>query len=260
MAAHEDLIRSAAPTSTEGKAGSLAGLARHPRQGRMKGCCVIESNRRLIQVAAAAIAVAQAKNCSQWEALVFLAGQVGVGQLAPTLYMPESTAKDRLHRASPDESRMRWRDMAQRATANRIERDPMPAAASTWYVHVDDFSSFVEAVGLGDAPTIRGVVGRHAAPTQIRQVLPAEPTAVATPQTKASSPAETAKARRARLLDWREEEESSGGKSGALERVTARERLRRPNADRSNIGKDIRKGRKERAAEVTAKHWLGPAA
>lgn len=64
----------------------------------------------------------------------------------------------------------------------------------------------------------------------------------------AATPKETAKQRRARLLEWFEQEEAKGPKRGALARVVAREKLIRPTADRSNIGKDIKQARKERAA------------
>jgi len=65
-------------------------------------------------------------------------------------------------------------------------------------------------------------------------------------------PNETAQEKRGRLLNWFEEETQQRGKLGALERVTNRERERRPRADRSNIGKDIKKARTERATKVRA--------
>lgn len=57
---------------------------------------------------------------------------------------------------------------------------------------------------------------------------------------------EAATERRARLLEWFEEEESKRGKHAALQRVFEREKLTRQTADRSNVGKDIEKGREER--------------
>ncbi len=80
----------------------------------------------------------------------------------------------------------------------------------------------------------------------------------AEPVPTARQSAETAKDRRARLLEWHEEEEHARGKRGALARVVARETLRRPTADRSNIGTDIRKARAERAQERRAGALLGP--
>ena len=62
-----------------------------------------------------------------------------------------------------------------------------------------------------------------------------------------ASVTETAPQRRARLLECWESEETASGKHGALARVFAREKERRPTADRSNIGTDIRTARTERA-------------
>jgi hypothetical protein len=44
-------------------------------------------------------------------------------------------------------------------------------------------------------------------------------------------------------------EVSAGREHGALARITEIEKRTRPTADRSNIGKDIRKAREERNAE-----------
>lgn len=63
---------------------------------------------------------------------------------------------------------------------------------------------------------------------------------------------ETPKARRARLLQCREEETTLRGEHGALARVVIREKLIRPTADRSNIRKDIEKAKKERHEEIQA--------
>lgn len=62
---------------------------------------------------------------------------------------------------------------------------------------------------------------------------------------------ETAKEKRARLLLWLEEEEKKGPR-GALQRVATRE-----NADRSNVGKAIRKAREERDARRRNGEWPG---
>ncbi len=53
--------------------------------------------------------------------------------------------------------------------------------------------------------------------------------------------------RRHRLLQTWKEEVSRGGETGALQRVYEREKALRPTADRSNIGKDIKKAQKEEA-------------
>lgn len=73
----------------------------------------------------------------------------------------------------------------------------------------------------------------------------AEPESVST-MSAVPDPTETAKERRDRLLAWYEEEANAGRERGAVARVTAREKLRRPTADRGNIGNDIRKARSER--------------
>lgn len=76
----------------------------------------------------------------------------------------------------------------------------------------------------------------------------ARPEMEATPATTSEKP----KARRKRLLEQIEEEERLRGEHGALARVFAREKLIRPTADRSNIGKDIKLAKKERADERRA--------
>ena len=58
-----------------------------------------------------------------------------------------------------------------------------------------------------------------------------------------------AKLRRARLLEWHDAEVAKGPTRGALARVVNREKLTRPTADHSNISKDIKKAREERAED-----------
>jgi hypothetical protein len=69
--------------------------------------------------------------------------------------------------------------------------------------------------------------------------------------------AETRKERCARLLRWYEEEVQARGQRGATERVTAREKAVRPTAHRSNVGKDIKKAREERAEAVRERGNVG---
>lgn len=57
---------------------------------------------------------------------------------------------------------------------------------------------------------------------------------------------ETPKQRRARLLAMLDAEIAAGRERGALARITQAEKRTRPTADRSNIGKDIKKAREER--------------
>ena len=75
---------------------------------------------------------------------------------------------------------------------------------------------------------------------------------VALPVPPSAAPAseiETPKQRRARLLQMHDAEVSAGRERGALARITEIEKRTRPTADRSNIGKEIRKARGERDAE-----------
>jgi hypothetical protein len=75
---------------------------------------------------------------------------------------------------------------------------------------------------------------------------------VALPVPPSAAPAseiETPKQRRARLLQMHDAEVSAGRGRGALARITEIEKRTRPTADRSNIGKEIRKAREERDAE-----------
>jgi hypothetical protein len=66
---------------------------------------------------------------------------------------------------------------------------------------------------------------------------------------------ETPAQRCARLLKWRDEEVEARGMRGAVARVTAREKLQRPTADRSNVGKDIKKAEEEQRQARRAGSW-----
>jgi hypothetical protein len=80
--------------------------------------------------------------------------------------------------------------------------------------------------------------------------FPPESVAVAVhPSVSPASAIETPKQRRARLLQMHDAEVSAGRKRGALARITEIEKRTRPTADRSNIGKDVKKARNERDAE-----------
>ena len=68
-------------------------------------------------------------------------------------------------------------------------------------------------------------------------------------ETAPPEPPETPKQRRARLLAMLDAESAAGRKRGALARITAMEKRTKLTADRSNIGKDIKKAREERDAE-----------
>jgi hypothetical protein len=66
----------------------------------------------------------------------------------------------------------------------------------------------------------------------------------------AARPPETPAQRRARWLEWHGEEAERG--RGAVQRVFARELLRNPKADRSNVGAGIRKAGEEAAEKKRA--------
>jgi hypothetical protein len=59
---------------------------------------------------------------------------------------------------------------------------------------------------------------------------------------------ETPKKRRARLLEFQDAEIAAGRGYGSLAAITKMEKQTRPTADRANIGRDIKKARKERDA------------
>lgn len=99
-----------------------------------------------------------------------------------------------------------------------------------------DFRDLVKVVEL-DA-WLRASVGYgfpSAADTDPHEVLTAAP--------------ETPKQRRTRLLEMLDAEIAAGRERGALARITETEKRTRPTADRSNIGKDIKKARQERSEE-----------
>lgn len=75
------------------------------------------------------------------------------------------------------------------------------------------------------------------------------PAVVTEPEKVTTAPPETAKQRRARLQMMLDAESATGAKLGALARITEIEKRARPTADRSNMGKDIKKAREERDAE-----------
>jgi hypothetical protein len=81
--------------------------------------------------------------------------------------------------------------------------------------------------------------------------LPQGTPTVAAVQVATETPAQ----RCARLLKWRDEEVEARGMRGAVARVTAREKLQRPTADRSNVGKDIKKAEEEQRQARRAGSW-----
>jgi hypothetical protein len=118
---------------------------------------------------------------------------------------------------------------------------PLPAkkvVSLACIVFRDDLNSWLDAQGAGYR------LDDGSATAQVKaMVISSGEIAAAT---------ETPKQRRARLLKWREEETELGGAWGSLNRVVAREKVLRPSAERSNVGKEIKKAEAERAEESRA--------
>ena len=101
---------------------------------------------------------------------------------------------------------------------------------------------------------------RYAGLHDMRVVVNPSPTAApdtdAQPQAATEVPAapasETTEQRRARWLDW-----YGKGEHGAVQRVFERERLQNPKADRSFIGKEIKKAKGERATKKRSDTMVG---
>lgn len=128
-----------------------------------------DDNRRLVQIVSIANAIARAGNAAPWRALKWLAEQAKAGALPARLYLPERNAKEACHCAASDESLKVWRALEQGAKARRLDRNLMPAAASTWFVHVNDLLQFIEAATLPDAvrAELRELAQRHCGPTAV---------------------------------------------------------------------------------------------
>ena len=137
---------------------------------------MIVDERRFVQVATVANVVARAENCSPWRALVWLAGQVEAGKLSSALYIPDRTEGEERHCASAEESIRAWRDMARRATEQRHERDRMPTAASTWFMHIDDVARLLRNTEMGDPLPLQELVHRHSRPQGTAAYTPTVPT------------------------------------------------------------------------------------
>lgn len=113
-------------------------------------------------------------------------------------------------------------------------------------VRLAEFATFGVSYAEWDLPSEFAALAAH----DDAETIPVKPAPVAVDET----PTE----RRARLLQWREEEEKRG--RGALARVVERESKRRGKpVDRSNIGTEIQKARDERDAEKREGKVAAPA-
>lgn len=106
------------------------------------------SERHLLQVASIANAVARTEAWLPWEALVWLAQCVDDALLRASLHTRPTSAVEDVTSAGEIESKNVWQSLAARAKRNKVNRDPMPPAASTWYVHADDLAAFADGPGL----------------------------------------------------------------------------------------------------------------
>ena len=125
---------------------------------------------------------------------------------------------------------------------------PKPDYTSCGYVGIRDRLQRAVDVGVLSFPALpRSVVewaqGKHAIPAPLAVLLETKSDVAALVPTSAT--AETVAQRRARYLAWHIEESRTTTR-GALQRVYEREAVRNPKADRSNIGKDIRKAKAEK--------------
>ncbi|WP_152682679.1 hypothetical protein [Caenimonas sp. SL110] len=110
---------------------------------------------------------------------------------------------------------------------------------------VRDFYELVTPQDVNEWATDGGVPWRW----EVEQFAPQD--GAPEPARKAPPP-ETPAQRRARLLKWHGE---AGGGRGALERVFERELAENPKADRSSIGKQVKKAKQEQADLNGAERW-----
>lgn len=96
-------------------------------------------------------------------------------------------------------------------------------------------------------------VGYDNLPPELVAAMPA-PITVSEQTPATPAPAESVEQRRARYLDWFNEE-TRIIKRGALQRVVEREAKQNPKADRSNISKDIKKAQDTAKTQKQANTW-----
>ena len=208
-----------------------------------------DDNRRLVQVASIANAIARASNAAPWSALKWLAEQAKAGALPARLYLPERTAKETCHSAASDESLKVWRALAKDAEARRLERNPMPAAASTWCVHVNDLLQFIDAAEMPEAVLTKlcELAQRYRGPTSVNPTpvtLADLPTSA--PATVAEKPTDRWRRRLARFRELGGDMRKAGdgwqlsGRQGALADLVREEGAAgRPKAKRQDVTREL---------------------
>lgn len=208
-----------------------------------------DDNRRLVQVASIANAIARASNAAPWSALKWLAEQAKAGALPARLYLPERTAKEACHSAASDESLKVWRALAKEAEARRLERNPMPAAASTWCVHVNDLLQFIDAVEMPDAVLTKlcELAQRYRGPTSVSPTPVTQADSLTSaPATVAEKPTDRRRRRLARFQELGGEMREAGsawhtaGTKGAQAKLIREEMAAgRPMSDKTNVRADL---------------------
>lgn len=141
-----------------------------------------DSERRLAQVASLVNAIGRAENVSAPAVFAWLLQQSEGGLQLPRLWMPGRTPPEKTRQASAEESAGIWRSLAKRAESMRLDEQPMPLAASSWFVHAKDVLALLDQdFGWTDAARaeLQALAARHLPP--LRRSTTATPPAVTLP-------------------------------------------------------------------------------
>lgn len=106
------------------------------------------SMKRLATVAGVAGAVAGVKNITAREALTCLAEWADNGALPLRLFHVGGAADEGPVAIEGKEVARIWEGLRQNARRRRFDRNPIPPAASTWMLHVDDLKELVESQNI----------------------------------------------------------------------------------------------------------------
>ena len=244
------------------------------------------SSRQLIAVAEVATALALGRDIAGLEAMQALAKAVERGELSSDLYPPHQKwahGGPATSGQTVSNSHQVWRNLAiksrERHTSDKADFD-YPSSASTYHLLANDLFTYAnsEVLSKHAAESLRNLAIRYnkELASDGARVPPADTLAPVTKIAPGDAPinalksdtqhqtgtlaaalvveaqaSETPKQRRARLLDWYDK-----GERGAVRRVYERERLQNPKADRSNIGKQIKKARAEHVDTKRGLAWV----
>ena len=189
-------------------------------------------------------------NAAPWRALKWLAEQAKAGALPARLYLPERTAKEACHSAASGESLKVWRALAKEAEGRRLERNPMPAAASTWCVHVNDLLQFIDAAEMPDAVLTKlcELAQRYRGPTSVNSSpVTLADSLTSAPATVAEKPTDRRRRRLARLRElggdmWqagRKGWQLTGERGAQAALVREEQSAKRPMAKRQDVTRDL---------------------